>query len=147
MVDSGGSTSQMPADRSDDVEPCNASFFFNHTQSLMTTLQLQRAPAIDVIPDFDSPWWTAAKKADKDALCNCLLDYPSHDVDAVDEDSRPPSPFCNSAVARTPQAVAVNACPLRWDTRQSQLGDRRRSALAYDPTWIRMPFHCFCSAI
>ncbi|RWR90638.1 Signal recognition particle protein [Cinnamomum micranthum f. kanehirae] len=44
--------------------------------------------ANDVIAEFDSPWWTAAKKADADALRSCLLDYPSRDVDAVDEDGR-----------------------------------------------------------
>lgn len=44
--------------------------------------------ANDVLAEFDSPWWAAAKKADADALRSLLLDHPSRDVDSVDEDGR-----------------------------------------------------------
>lgn len=42
--------------------------------------------AADVVAEYDSPWWNAAKKADEDALRR-LIDE-SRDVDAVDSDGR-----------------------------------------------------------
>lgn len=44
--------------------------------------------AKDVIAEFDSPWWTAAKKADATALEGLLAASPARDVDSVDEDGR-----------------------------------------------------------
>ncbi|KAL8170318.1 hypothetical protein V2J09_022122 [Rumex salicifolius] len=43
--------------------------------------------AADVVAEYDSPWWTAAKKADSDALLR-LLEDDARDVDAVDSDGR-----------------------------------------------------------
>ncbi|KAF6172546.1 hypothetical protein GIB67_007059 [Kingdonia uniflora] len=46
--------------------------------------------AKDVIAEYESPWWTAAKKADEGALKKILEEdlMGSRDIDAVDEDGR-----------------------------------------------------------
>ncbi|XP_057966381.1 signal recognition particle 43 kDa protein, chloroplastic [Malania oleifera] len=44
--------------------------------------------AKDVVAEYETPWWTAAKKADADTLQNLLDAGDGRDVDAVDEDGR-----------------------------------------------------------
>ncbi|KAM5562664.1 signal recognition particle 43 kDa protein, chloroplastic [Rosa sericea] len=44
--------------------------------------------AKDVVAEYDSPWWTAAKKADDAALRELLEAEDDRDVDAVDSDGR-----------------------------------------------------------
>ncbi|XP_027150492.1 signal recognition particle 43 kDa protein, chloroplastic-like [Coffea eugenioides] len=44
--------------------------------------------AKDVIAEFETPWWTAAKKADEAALKSLIEAGDRRDVDAVDEDER-----------------------------------------------------------
>lgn len=44
--------------------------------------------ARDVIAEFETPWWTAAKKADEAALKSLVEAGDGRDVDAVDEDGR-----------------------------------------------------------
>lgn len=47
------------------------------------------AIAADVVAEYESPWWTAAKKADESALRSLLeADGDFRDVDAVDGDGR-----------------------------------------------------------
>ncbi|XP_059433727.1 signal recognition particle 43 kDa protein, chloroplastic-like, partial [Corylus avellana] len=43
--------------------------------------------AKDVVAEYESPWWTAAKKADETALQR-LAEEEMRDVDAVDQDGR-----------------------------------------------------------
>ncbi|KAI4375808.1 hypothetical protein MLD38_013634 [Melastoma candidum] len=48
-----------------------------------------RLIAADVVSEFDSPWWLAAKKADDSALSQLLADEGTYrDVDAIDSDGR-----------------------------------------------------------
>ncbi|KAL1362317.1 hypothetical protein HN51_010584 [Arachis hypogaea] len=44
--------------------------------------------AKDVLSEYESPWWTAAKKADHDALRQVLDSDDGRDVNAVDSDGR-----------------------------------------------------------
>lgn len=44
--------------------------------------------AKDVLAEYESPWWTAAKKADESALKRLLDAGDDRDVDAVDSDGR-----------------------------------------------------------
>ncbi|KAK9944300.1 hypothetical protein M0R45_009873 [Rubus argutus] len=44
--------------------------------------------AKDVVAEYDSPWWTAAKKADEAALKELLDAEEDRDVDTVDSDGR-----------------------------------------------------------
>lgn len=44
--------------------------------------------AKDVVAEYETPWWTAAKKADESALRNILDSGDGRDVDAVDSDGR-----------------------------------------------------------
>lgn len=44
--------------------------------------------AKDVVAEYETPWWTAAKKADDSALKSLLEANDGRDVDAVDEDGR-----------------------------------------------------------
>lgn len=44
--------------------------------------------AKDVVAEYETPWWTAAKKADESALKNILDSDDGRDVDAVDSDGR-----------------------------------------------------------
>lgn len=44
--------------------------------------------AADVVAEYETPWWTAAKKADAAALSALLESDPARDVDAVDADGR-----------------------------------------------------------
>uniref|UniRef100_A0A2P2LFE3 Uncharacterized protein MANES_08G120200 n=1 Tax=Rhizophora mucronata TaxID=61149 RepID=A0A2P2LFE3_RHIMU len=44
--------------------------------------------AKDVVAEYETPWWTAAKKADEPALSRLLAADDSRDVDAVDSDGR-----------------------------------------------------------
>lgn len=45
--------------------------------------------ATDVVAEYESPWWTAAKKADASALKNLLSSADAErDADAVDQDGR-----------------------------------------------------------
>ncbi|ERM96582.1 signal recognition particle 43 kDa protein, chloroplastic [Amborella trichopoda] len=44
--------------------------------------------AKDVIAEFESPWWVAAKKGDDVALRQLLESSPARDPDAIDEDGR-----------------------------------------------------------
>ncbi|TKY67784.1 Signal recognition particle 43 kDa protein [Spatholobus suberectus] len=44
--------------------------------------------AKDVVAEFETPWWTAAKKADESALKNLIDSGDGRDVDAVDADGR-----------------------------------------------------------
>ncbi|RVX12345.1 Signal recognition particle 43 kDa protein, chloroplastic [Vitis vinifera] len=47
-----------------------------------------RYVAGDVVAEYESPWWTAAKKADDAALKALLESGDGRDVDAVDENGR-----------------------------------------------------------
>ncbi|KAG4973626.1 hypothetical protein JHK87_030447 [Glycine soja] len=44
--------------------------------------------AKDVVAEYETPWWTAAKKADESALKNLIESDDGRDVDAVDADGR-----------------------------------------------------------
>ncbi|KAH6783232.1 chloroplast signal recognition particle component [Perilla frutescens var. hirtella] len=44
--------------------------------------------AKDVVAEYETPWWTAAKKADADALKQLIDSGDGRDVDAVDSDGR-----------------------------------------------------------
>ncbi|XXG59930.1 hypothetical protein AAC387_Pa04g1929 [Persea americana] len=77
--------------------------------------------ANDVIAEFDSPWWTAAKKADADALRSCLLNYPSRDVDAVDEDGRTALLFA-AGLGSEPCIEVLSEAGADLDRRDSQGG-------------------------
>lgn len=44
--------------------------------------------AKDVVAEYETPWWTAAKKSDESALKSILEANDGRDVDAVDEDGR-----------------------------------------------------------
>ncbi|XP_073312860.1 signal recognition particle 43 kDa protein, chloroplastic-like [Primulina huaijiensis] len=44
--------------------------------------------ARDVVAEYDSPWWTAAKKADAAALERLIASDDGRDIDAVDQDGR-----------------------------------------------------------
>ncbi|KAL1226252.1 Signal recognition particle 43 kDa protein [Cardamine amara subsp. amara] len=44
--------------------------------------------AADVVSEYETPWWTAARKADEQALSQLLQDCPNRDVNAVDENGR-----------------------------------------------------------
>ncbi|KAJ1428163.1 V-type ATPase subunit E [Sesbania bispinosa] len=44
--------------------------------------------AKDVIAEYETPWWTAAKKADESALKNLVDADDGRDIDAVDADGR-----------------------------------------------------------
>lgn len=44
--------------------------------------------AADVVSEYETPWWTAARKADEQALSQLLQDCPDRDVNAVDENGR-----------------------------------------------------------
>lgn len=44
--------------------------------------------AKDVVAEYESPWWTAAKKADESALENLINSDDGRDIDAVDGDGR-----------------------------------------------------------
>lgn len=44
--------------------------------------------AKDVVAEYESPWWTAAKKADETALKELIDAGDGRDVDAVDDDGR-----------------------------------------------------------
>ncbi|ESW03577.1 hypothetical protein PHAVU_011G025300 [Phaseolus vulgaris] len=44
--------------------------------------------AKDVVAEYETPWWTAAKKADESALRNLVDSGDGRDVDAVDADGR-----------------------------------------------------------
>ncbi|KAK1304911.1 hypothetical protein QJS10_CPB11g02089 [Acorus calamus] len=44
--------------------------------------------AADVVAEFDSPWWAAARKADESELRRLLELHPARDADAVDADGR-----------------------------------------------------------
>ncbi|KAL7126344.1 hypothetical protein ABFS83_14G179800 [Erythranthe nasuta] len=44
--------------------------------------------AKDVVADYETPWWTAAKKADAAALAQIIESSDGRDVDAVDENGR-----------------------------------------------------------
>ncbi|XP_052192077.1 signal recognition particle 43 kDa protein, chloroplastic [Diospyros lotus] len=44
--------------------------------------------AKDVVAEYETPWWTAAKKADDSALKHLVSAADGRDVDAVDEDGR-----------------------------------------------------------
>ncbi|KAL4037681.1 hypothetical protein IC575_001281 [Cucumis melo] len=44
--------------------------------------------AKDVVAEYETPWWTAAKKADKSALESLIDSGDERDFDAVDEDGR-----------------------------------------------------------
>lgn len=44
--------------------------------------------AKDVVAEYETPWWTAAKKADEPALRNLLESGDGRDVDAVDAEGR-----------------------------------------------------------
>ncbi|WVZ03162.1 hypothetical protein V8G54_023968 [Vigna mungo] len=44
--------------------------------------------AKDVVAEYETPWWTAAKKADEPALRNILESGDGRDVDAVDAEGR-----------------------------------------------------------
>ncbi|XP_022135674.1 signal recognition particle 43 kDa protein, chloroplastic [Momordica charantia] len=44
--------------------------------------------ARDVVAEYETPWWTAAKKADESALKSLIDAADGRDLDAVDEDGR-----------------------------------------------------------
>ncbi|XP_051143239.1 signal recognition particle 43 kDa protein, chloroplastic [Andrographis paniculata] len=44
--------------------------------------------AKDVVAEYETPWWTAVKKADAAALSRIIQSDDGRDVDAVDQDSR-----------------------------------------------------------
>lgn len=44
--------------------------------------------AKDVVAEYETPWWTAAKKSDETALKSILEANDGRDVDAVDDDGR-----------------------------------------------------------
>ncbi|KAE8645681.1 hypothetical protein Csa_020568 [Cucumis sativus] len=44
--------------------------------------------AKDVVAEYETPWWTAAKKADESALKSLIDSGDERDFDAVDEDGR-----------------------------------------------------------
>ncbi|XAR72658.1 Signal-recognition-particle GTPase [Bertholletia excelsa] len=44
--------------------------------------------AADVVAEYETPWWTAAKKADESALSQLISAGDDRDVDAVDADGR-----------------------------------------------------------
>ncbi|KAK1370391.1 Signal recognition particle 43 kDa protein, chloroplastic [Heracleum sosnowskyi] len=44
--------------------------------------------AKDVVAEFDSPWWEAAKKGDESALSRLIEDEDERDVNAIDENGR-----------------------------------------------------------
>ncbi|CAA7050828.1 unnamed protein product [Microthlaspi erraticum] len=44
--------------------------------------------AADVVSEYETPWWTAARKADDQALSQLLESGDGRDVDAVDENGR-----------------------------------------------------------
>ncbi|KAJ4826911.1 hypothetical protein Tsubulata_006138 [Turnera subulata] len=44
--------------------------------------------AKDVVAEYETPWWTAAKKADDSALSRLIAEDDGRDVDAVDGDGR-----------------------------------------------------------
>ncbi|CAK9316035.1 unnamed protein product [Citrullus colocynthis] len=44
--------------------------------------------AKDVVAEYETPWWTAAKKADESALKSIIDSADGRDFDAVDEDGR-----------------------------------------------------------
>ncbi|KAI3448679.1 hypothetical protein Pfo_005344 [Paulownia fortunei] len=44
--------------------------------------------AKDVVAEYETPWWTAAKKADDAALKQLIESNDGRDIDAVDEDGR-----------------------------------------------------------
>ncbi|KAF8377746.1 hypothetical protein HHK36_031131 [Tetracentron sinense] len=60
-----------------------------HTPSWVPSANIAK----DVVAEFETPWWTAAKKADDSALQRLLVsnneqEFGGRDVDAVDEDGR-----------------------------------------------------------
>ncbi|KAL6963640.1 hypothetical protein U1Q18_034647 [Sarracenia purpurea var. burkii] len=44
--------------------------------------------AKDVVAEYETPWWTAAKKSDESALKHLISSGDGRDIDAVDEDGR-----------------------------------------------------------
>ena len=74
----------------EDGEPVlNTEFLIEWKDGHEPSWILATAIAADVVAEFETPWWNAAKKADEKALADLLADTSiSRDPDAVDSDGR-----------------------------------------------------------